>query len=690
MGTWRNVGIVATLAVLGASCSRSTEVGGPGLTNADNPTAQRDSTDETSSASQAGLVGGGPGESVRPYESFSDCDSFLAWTKEQLLARVTPFGLDPYGWDPSRSDRWQGPAEEATVATEAPAAETAETAAPAFDSSGDQAPVPAGGGTSTTNTQEVGVDEGDVSETDGRFVYSIIDNVLRSVDLQTSQLVYEDGLFGMAFGSQPEMILFGSTLLVSTANWSAGNGETLLSRYSISEGVPTLLGSEHLEGQPLSVRSVNGIARVTMTTSLLPRIDFVEPLYISTDEDGESTDRALETNRKIINELTLDDLLPRRYSVAENGTRGQVETALPCDLIGHPGDFSGFGLTWIASLDLNDASAQPVGSGGIVADGQTVYVSPDYLYLAGQVGLWPTVVDGTIPVQPPDPQTALHMFSIANPTRTEYLASGTVAGTLLNSYSMSEFEGHLRVTTTEFSTDFGGGQDSGIHIFKEQFGELIEVGAVRGLGRDEQVQAVRYHGPLGYVVTFRQTDPLFVLDLSDPTSPQLSGELKIPGYSSYLHPIGDGLLLGVGFSGTDSGLTGGTQLSLFDVNDPSTPTQISTTQLTGVTEAAFDPHAFLWWPETSDVIVPQEMSCLVGQREECSTALVVHIDPTAKTMTESARLFQWFPVRRSMVANGDLVTIGAGGLKRWSFADFSALADIRFDIPGTTAEDDLP
>jgi hypothetical protein len=671
MSTWRALGIVATLTVVGASCS-SGSAAGPGTTAAEST----QSTEQTSTALNASLAS----EPAGPYERFGDCDAFLAWTKQQLLDRVTPWGIDPYGWDPNAAMERSFPASDESAATEAPA----DSAAPAANEAADrQAPAPAGG-TSTTNTQEVGVDESDVSETDGRFVYSIIDSTLRSVDLKTSTVVYEEQLPDDLLG-HPEVILFESTLLIHASSSSNNSSETVLHTYSVVDGVPAFTGATHLEGSTISVRSVDGVARITTTTSLLPRISFVQPGY-----NGGGSDTPIELNRGIINDLTVDDLLPRRYSVAADGTRGNVEQALDCDRVGHPGEFAGFGLTWVASLDLRDPSAEPIGSGGIVADSQTVYVSTDHLYIAGQTGLWPRIVDGVALAQNSDPATAIHSFGLTDPANTDYLASGTVPGTLLNSYSMSEFDGHLRVATTESSSGFGGGQDSGIHIFAEQGSDLIEVGAVRGLGQGEEIQAVRYDGPRAYVVTFRQTDPLFVLDLTDPTAPTLSGELKIPGYSSYLHPIGDGLVLGVGFSGTIDGLTSGTQLSLFDVSDPSNPTQLATAVLNRVTEAAFDPHAFLWWPETSDVIVPKDMLCEFGQLDECATAVVVHVDVANRTMTETARLFQWFPVRRSMVANGDLLTLSAGGLKQWSFADFSELADIRFDIPGTTAEDDLP
>ncbi len=184
---------------------------------------------------------------------------------------------------------------------------------------------------------------------------------------------------------------------------------------------------------------------------------------------------------------------------------------------------------------------------------------------------------------------------------------------------------------------------------------------------------------------------MYVLDFSDPRSPQLTGELKVPGFSSYLHPLGDGLLLGVGYQGTETGLTGGTQLSLFDVNDPTNPTLVTTVAIGESTEAAIDPHAFLYWPETGDIVVPKELVCEIGDQAACTSAVIARVDRTNRTITETGRLFHWFPIRRSMVANGALVTISAGGLKRWDLANnYAELADIRFDIPGTDHELTLP
>ena len=135
-------------------------------------------------------------------------------------------------------------------------------------------------------------------------------------------------------------------------------------------------------------------------------------------------------------------------------------------------------------------------------------------------------------------------------------------------------------------------------VLRPQGDQLVEVGSLGGLGKGEQIYAVRFLGTQAYVVTFKQVDPLYVVDLAEPTAPRLAGELKIPGYSAYLHPVGDGLLLGVGQSATEDGQVQGTQLSLFDVRDPANPIQVSTLLLGGRSEAEWDHHAFRYWPET--------------------------------------------------------------------------------------------
>ncbi|MFA5367986.1 MAG: beta-propeller domain-containing protein, partial [Dehalococcoidia bacterium] len=149
-------------------------------------------------------------------------------------------------------------------------------------------------------------------------------------------------------------------------------------------------------------------------------------------------------------------------------------------------------------------------------------------------------------------------------------ASGAVPGWLLNQFSMDEYDGYLRVATT-VGGGFGfgwvwvsGGSANDIYVLD---GDLNIVGSVMDLGLTEQIYSARFIGDKGYIVTYRQVDPFYVLDLSDPTNPQLKGELKIPGYSSYLHPISDAGMLGIGQEDWQ------VKISLFDVQNPEQPAE---------------------------------------------------------------------------------------------------------------------
>ncbi len=136
----------------------------------------------------------------------------------------------------------------------------------------------------------------------------------------------------------------------------------------------------------------------------------------------------------------------------------------------------------------------------------------------------------------------------------------------------------------------------------------MQLGQVGGLGKGEQIHAVRFLGDTGYVVTFRQVDPLYTLDLSDPAKPRAVGELKIRGYSAYLHPLEPGLLLGVGQDASERGATLGTQVSLFDVSDPARPSRLHQWTVPGgsSSEAEWDHHAFLWWAPSKLAVLPVE------------------------------------------------------------------------------------
>ncbi|WP_066369122.1 beta-propeller domain-containing protein [Herbidospora mongoliensis] len=219
-------------------------------------------------------------------------------------------------------------------------------------------------------------------------------------------------------------------------------------------------------------------------------------------------------------------------------------------------------------------------------------------------------------------RTEIHRFDITGAGAPRYVASGSVAGRLLNQYSLSEFENHLRVATT---TSTAKTSESGVYVLKAD--TLAPAGQVTGLGKGERIYSVRFIGPVGYMVTFRQVDPLYTLDLRDPQVPKVTGELKITGFSAYLHPAGDGKLIGVGQEANEKGQTQGTQVSLFDVRDPAAPAVLSRYhQEESATQAEWDPHAFLYWAQDGLALIP--IATWGADYYDGSQALVLKIGDT--------------------------------------------------------------
>ena len=155
--------------------------------------------------------------------------------------------------------------------------------------------------------------------------------------------------------------------------------------------------------------------------------------------------------------------------------------------------------------------------------------------------------------------TRLYAFQIEK--ELAYLGSAGIDGTLLGQFSMDEYDGYYRIATTA--------QDGCIVTVLDK--ALKTVGQLRSIAPGESIYATRFIGDTAYLVTFYQTDPLFVIDLQNPTQPKIAGELKIPGFSNYLHPYSDTLLVGIGQAGTDSGAIQQLKISLFDVRDPQSP-----------------------------------------------------------------------------------------------------------------------
>ena len=257
-------------------------------------------------------------------------------------------------------------------------------------------------------------------------------------------------------------------------------------------------------------------------------------------------------------------------------------------------------------LDTDDEST--LKTEAVLGAGQNVYCTTETLYATSTEynyndSLMAEVFDysGTV-------KTQIYKFDISD-YDIKYLKNASVDGSALNQFSMDEFNGYLRIATT--SGNWGDSLVNQVYVLDES---LETIGLLKDVAKGEAIKSVRFTGNTAYVVTFVQTDPLFVIDLTDATAPKILGELKIPGYSAYLHPVGDGLVMGVGVDGTETGTNGGMKVSLFDVSDPTKPVECGKFTMSGYesderqvyvdSDAYYDHKALCWDAENKIMYIP--------------------------------------------------------------------------------------
>ena len=559
-------------------------------------------------------------ELLSALRSFEDCSTLLDYLRAETGSRVGPYGLDDgprFGFEEPMAAEMERMADDddMAVAESAPAAADSGTSA-----SSD------GGDFSGTNVQVAGVDEPDIVKTDGNRILAVAQGRLHYVDVSGDQPQYLGsvdlvGESGSGWGQ--EIFIRGDRAMVFSTSYadrlgpvSASDleGDDVIAEDVIFRGSPVALIQEvdlsdpasmevvselRVEGQYLSARSVGDV--VWMSLSSYPaQFQFVYPRGPAAEEAAE------RANREIAATADLGAWLPGYRFDGPNGTQAGLLPA--CDQLYTPAEFSGFTVLSVLSFNLSE----PLDTGdaaSVLADGHTLYGSGQSLYLASSTPVWAEPADGgssdAIVPAPAEWNTVVHKFSVSADGPARYEASGTVPGHLLNQFAMDEYNGYFRVATTIGEPWNSETSESQVVVLEQQGRTLSEVGKVDNLGRGERIFSVRFAGDIGYVVTFRQVDPLYVLDLSDPTAPSVAGELKIPGFSTYLHPLGDGLLVGVGQDADDTGRTRGAKVSLFDVSDPAAPTELDVIVFpNGHSEAEWDHRAFLYWAPEEMVAIP--------------------------------------------------------------------------------------
>ncbi|WP_204036499.1 beta-propeller domain-containing protein [Micromonospora qiuiae] len=543
------------------------------------------------------------------------------------------------------------------------AALSAESSARTFaDAQGKSAGPAPGAQHSTTNNHEAGVDEPDLVKTDGRRIVTATNGVLRVVDPVNRRLIGKldltDGREELRWAEHPLLLLGDRALVLAEDTLGPADAFRSVRRVGATRlllvdlaGAPRLLGTYRIQGSTVDARLTGDTARVVVRASA--RLDF--PF----DVKGSDRVRA-EHNRKVIARAGIEAWLPEyEWTAGSERHTGRVG----CDRLSRPKRMSASSTLTVLSFDL---TADRLGDGdpvGVVADADTVYGTATSLYLAGQRPMPMTLTPRGRP-SPDDQVTEIYQFDTGTPGRPRFLAAGSVPGWLINQYALSEWDGHLRVATTTGDL-WGEGRtsESAVRVLRREGAALAPTGMVGGLGRGERIYSVRYLGPVAYVVTFRQTDPLYSLDLADPTAPRVTGELKITGYSAYLHPLPDARLLGVGQEADREGRTEGVQVSLFDVRDPARPTRLDQWHLPRAwSRAEHDPHAFLYWPDTGLLAIPVDDGVRLLRVSGDTISEIGEVTHPAVRQDDGRSTWSP-PVRRSLVIGDVLWTVSEAGLR---------------------------
>lgn len=644
------VSLLAGLAACTEPPGTKTPSGAP-PGGADNPP----DWDRSASAAVTAL----PAALIQP---FDDCAGLLTYYQANALEQVGPYGLGGGSGGP-----WLAASEEATAADSAGGDADSGSAAPEH---------------SSTNVQEEGVDEADIVKTDGTIIVTAITGTVQVVDVATEEVISTVRMPGGQDGAQAgELLLHGSTLVVLSQEWghwapstddrqsAFGSSRTVVTTIDLSDPAnPRTLGSVRLEGSYQSARMVGGTVRMVLVTDP-PSVEQTWP------QDGKlsSEEEAAEINRQLIRDTEIDDWIPHVQTLDPAGRATSTERLLECSDISRPRDPAGLSTMTVLSFDIDSGTPAPTSGAGLVATGSTVYASTDRLIVAtnrwdpwrwtdDQASEW---TDGTV-------RTDLHSFDISAPDDTTYRASGTVDGYLLSQWALDEQDGVIRVATTTDPRSASQHSQSSLVMMREDGDALSETGRVDGLGVTEQIRAVRYLSPdLAAVVTFRQTDPLYLIDTSDPTTPQVTGELKIPGYSAYLHPLDEDTLLGVGQDADpETGQTNGLQVSVFDLSDLSAPEQTEVlTWENGDTSVEWDHRAFTYWPGTEQVFIPMSSWSEKGDGQ-FSGVIVLGVE--GESLSEDGKVavspkggeYRGEPAR-TMIIGDDLWTLDYQGLARF-------------------------
>ena len=612
---------------------------------------------------------------------------------------------------------------------------------------------------SGTNNQEQGVDEADFVKTDGYYIYFLNGDTL--VILGVPEFGELEALSSNLIEGTPQaMMLDGDRLVVisTVSSWNIPSTNSLYQAMDWDEGYnswrtssltkftvfditdrsnPDLERELFLEGSYITAREVNGTIRTVSHAWIeipqmkswldLPedywRLDYDDPsrrvirekvAYLTMLENSEALDK-----------ITIGDIIPRVYERINGAVIIHGLSDGDCNDFVAPEDGLNRGFNSIFTFDLT-ADRFNFDADHIVGNYPMVYASQDQLILTENAWdwwwYWGEGQDG-------QEATNIHTFDISNPEETVYTGSGRVAGTILNQFSISEYQGVIRVATTEgqwarWWMENPEPMTSSVITMAIQInsttGErtLQQIGKVGDIAPEERIWSARFDGDRAYLVTFRQIDPLWVIDLSNQSNPIILGELEVPGVSTYIHPLSKDALLtiGMGPAGEDGlGLDWSSiQLSMFNISDPTTPTLSNVLSLSPVnddsdqwvwsySEASYEHKAFQYWAPKDMLAIPLSTyrylswydssgdyhweydyvsKLILVNIPQDGTNMTVHGEVNHSSFFESGENNYWwndFNIRRSIFMGDYVYAISSGGITATNLTSMEQSASVQLD-----------
>lgn len=497
-----------------------------------------------------------------------------------------------------------------------------------------------GNESSSTNNQVEGVDESDLVKNDGRYIYSI----------NSEDLIITD---------------------------SNGGDPKVITRYSLAENGETISGLFVNENRLAVILSSYRFSRSPISTKLI--------ILDITDKENVKELKEVNQNGYYSNSRMIGDTLYllSNYWVNDNIQKDKPETYVPLvddkavkeNKICMIEDFTSPVYLVVSAFSMDSGDA--LDSTAVLGGAENVYCNSENLFYTFTKNLR---TDDNNKVEY---KTETTIVKIKLGTELKTVATGKIMGKPLNQFSMDEYEGNLRVVATvetqttyknkdSATSSYSATSDNALYVLDS---ELKQIGSIEELAEGERVYSVRFDKEIGYFVTFRQVDPLFTVDLSNPTAPKILSELKIPGFSEYLHPFGEGKLFGFGKSATELGQVEGLKISMFDVSDPANVTESNVTLIDAAWSEASDNHKAIMVDVKKNIIV------FLGTDHFGNTALYVYgydsengfyekaVSPLEKSYNYGAR-FVWIGDFFYLVTNDGITAFTLNTFEKITYIKF--------------------